>query len=160
MRFSRHTQNKKIRHFARAINIAECLVTGSSVFTSCGQDIKDLKLSYFQASPHAYWKDENLEVLFQEHGGFARVGLPSRTPARANGRPFCRSPTQNRVSGRKVSIQPDNHARRFHARRPSTDKPASRLTASMPYFQASIRGMLFLMASKGISFSMPHRAIR
>src|SRR5437773_12416599 len=66
----------------------------------------------------------------------------------------------SRVSGGELSTQPDDHARRFHTKILSPAKPASRPKASMPYFQARIRGMLFLMASKGISFSMPQRAIR
>ncbi len=69
-------------------------------------------------------------------------------------------PTASARPAASLSAEANDHASRFHTRKPSPAKPASTPKASIPHFQTRSRGRLFLMASKGTSFSMPHRAIR
>jgi hypothetical protein len=42
-------------------------------------------------------------------------------------------PHGNRVSGRELSVQPDDHARRFHTRKLNPAKPASKRKLWIPY---------------------------
>jgi hypothetical protein len=74
--------------------------------------------------------------------------------------PGCRKQSDCFSAARALSIEPDAHASKFHRKKPSPARPASKYEARPPYLQISIRGILFLITSKGSSSSTPHRAIR
>lgn len=59
----------------------------------------------------------------------------------------------------KLWLRPD-YMSIFHIRYPTPAKLLTRLIGCVAYFQTRISGMLFLIVAKGISFSMPQRAIR